>query len=125
MLDKLFKKIGMGTETLLIPMIDPLDANQKASMGDLTLVDVREPNEWAADGSPKDCYCIALQNSKFVDEVLLSVDNNKAASVAVVCRSGMRGEKAARLLLNAGFSDVVNVEGGMLRWLSEKLPVTS
>lgn len=41
----------------------------------------------------------------------------------VICRSGVRGEKAREKFLAAGFSDVVNVAGGTEAWEKAGLPV--
>jgi len=40
-----------------------------------------------------------------------------------VCRSGARSAQATVLLQKAGFKDVANLAGGMLRWRAESLPV--
>jgi glyoxylase-like metal-dependent hydrolase (beta-lactamase superfamily II)/rhodanese-related sulfurtransferase len=45
--------------------------------------------------------------------------------VVAVCRSGVRSAQASVLLAKAGFSQVANLAGGMLRWKSEALPVAS
>ena len=39
--------------------------------------------------------------------------------VVAVCRSGARSAQASVLLQNAGFRDVANLAGGMLRWRAE------
>lgn len=41
----------------------------------------------------------------------------------VVCRSGGRGQQACDRFLQAGFTSVVNVEGGTLAWEARGLPV--
>jgi len=43
--------------------------------------------------------------------------------VVAVCRSGARSAQASVLLQRAGFKDVANLAGGMLRWRAEGLPV--
>jgi sulfur dioxygenase len=43
--------------------------------------------------------------------------------VVAVCRSGTRSAQAVLQLQKAGFGDVANLAGGMLRWRSERLPV--
>lgn len=43
--------------------------------------------------------------------------------VVTVCRSGARSAQAALQLAKAGFTDVANLAGGMLRWTAERLPV--
>jgi glyoxylase-like metal-dependent hydrolase (beta-lactamase superfamily II)/rhodanese-related sulfurtransferase len=41
---------------------------------------------------------------------------DRARPVVLVCRSGSRSAQASSLLLKAGFRDVANLAGGMLRW---------
>jgi glyoxylase-like metal-dependent hydrolase (beta-lactamase superfamily II)/rhodanese-related sulfurtransferase len=43
--------------------------------------------------------------------------------VVAVCRSGARSAQASVLLQQAGFTEVANLAGGMLRWHAEGLPV--
>jgi sulfur dioxygenase len=43
--------------------------------------------------------------------------------VVTVCRSGTRSAQAVLQLQKAGFADVANLAGGMLRWQAERLPV--
>lgn len=43
--------------------------------------------------------------------------------VVAVCRSGVRSAQASVMLAKAGFAQVANLAGGMLRWKSEGLPV--
>jgi len=45
--------------------------------------------------------------------------------VVAVCRSGVRSAQASVLLGKAGFTQVANLAGGMLRWNAESLPVAS
>src|SRR5438045_8204660 len=41
----------------------------------------------------------------------------------VICRSGSRGRQACEKFLQAGFTNVVNVEGGTLAWAECGLPL--
>jgi rhodanese-related sulfurtransferase len=43
--------------------------------------------------------------------------------VVAVCRSGARSAQASVMLQRAGFNDVANLAGGMLRWRAEGHPV--
>jgi sulfur dioxygenase len=43
--------------------------------------------------------------------------------VVTVCRSGTRSAQACVLLARAGFAQVANLAGGMLRWRAHGLPV--
>ena len=43
--------------------------------------------------------------------------------VVTICRSGARSAQATVLLQKAGYTQVANLAGGMLRWRAEALPV--
>ena len=84
----------------------------------VTLLDVRTPDEFKHDGHIEDAKLIPLgqlaQNLNMVD---------KSKKVLVYCRSGSRSVAASRILGSRGFT-VVNMNGGMMAWKSEKLPVS-
>ena len=48
---------------------------------------------------------------------------DKTIPIVTVCRSGARSAQATVLLGKAGFSQVANLSGGMLRWRAQRLPV--
>jgi rhodanese-related sulfurtransferase len=43
--------------------------------------------------------------------------------VVAVCRAGSRSAQATAILQQAGFAEVANLNGGMLRWRAEGYPV--
>ena len=79
------------------------------------VVDVREPNEFSGP----------LGHIRGAQLVPLGELGAKAAEiprdkpVVAVCRAGSRSAHATAILLKAGFSDVANLPGGMLRWRGE------
>jgi len=117
------KKLGINDQTSSVPLVSPKQALEGMQKDDLTLIDVRQPEEWSSDGSPAGASQLALQRQDFVDLVLELVAHRKEAPIAVFCKSGMRGDRAGKLLQASGFTNVVNVKGGMMRWVTEKLPV--
>jgi sulfur dioxygenase len=50
---------------------------------------------------------------------------DKERPVVAVCRSGVRSAQACVLLAKAGFGQVANLAGGMLRWKIEGMPVAA
>jgi sulfur dioxygenase len=44
---------------------------------------------------------------------------SKDRPVVAVCRAGSRSAQATTILTQAGFKDVANLTGGMLRWRAE------
>lgn len=96
-----------------------------------TLIDVREPAEWAETGVPQGAATISISRKDFVDAVLAKVNGDKSAPVALICKSGNRSVRAAQALSDAGFTNVTNVGDGMMGrdgvgsgWLASKLPTS-
>lgn len=46
----------------------------------------------------------------------ITEDFDKTKETVVLCRSGGRSMKMCSFLVNSGFNDVSNVEGGILAW---------
>src|SRR5438128_7604832 len=85
----------------------------------LQIVDVRQPDEYAGPlGRIRDSKLIPL-GELAARAKELSPDR----PVVAVCRSGARSAQASVLLKKAGFGDVANLAGGMLRWRAEGHPV--
>lgn len=89
--------------------------------GTVELVDVRTPVEFReahiefADNVPLD----ELKPARFA----AVRGESTAEPLYVICQSGGRGEQACEKFTKAGFTNVVNVEGGMQAWIQAGLPV--
>lgn len=77
-------------------------------IGDSQLVDVREPREVAAGSLPG---AVNIPLGELASR-LAEIDRDRR--VVLLCRSGNRSGQAAELLTAVGYSDVVNLAGGML-----------
>ena len=76
------------------------------------ILDVRTPAE-VASGIIKGATVIDFKSEDFEDKV----DKlDKSKTYFVYCRAGGRSLRAAELMLNLGFQNVINVEGGMSQW---------
>jgi sulfur-carrier protein adenylyltransferase/sulfurtransferase len=98
------------------PVITPreLAARIEAAGGvaPFTLVDVREAHEWErASLEPQGARHIALGSLPGVMSLLDPEDE-----IVVYCRTGGRAGRAQALLKEAGFSRVLNLEGGIVAW---------
>jgi rhodanese-related sulfurtransferase len=97
--------------------IQPHALEEHASQ--VTIVDVRERDEFEGQlGRIHGATLIPLgELPRRLDEI------PKDRPVVAVCRSGARSAQASVLLTKAGFTDVANLAGGMLRWRAEGNPV--
>ena len=79
------------------------------------LVDVRERDEYEGPlGHIKGSRLIPLSELPSRASELA-----RDTPVVAVCRSGARSAQAVVMLQKAGFVDVANLAGGMLRWRAE------
>lgn len=91
-----------------IPSIMAADAIKDCAAGAI-LIDVREPNEWAAGHFPGARHLP-------INSVLDQIDTiPRDQSVLVICRSGNRSSAATHALREAGIR-AYNVAGGMKAW---------
>jgi rhodanese-related sulfurtransferase len=83
------------------------------------ILDVREPDEFdGALGHIGEAKLIPLgELSRRAGEL------SRDRPVVAVCRSGGRSAQAVVLLQKAGFTQVANLAGGMLRWRANGYPV--
>lgn len=91
--------------------------NDAAADDGITLVDVREPYEYDGGHVPG---ALSMPLGRVVS---LAADLPKDQPLWVICRSGNRSLQAAEALVEAGFQDVRNVDGGMISWQAAGYPV--
>ncbi len=91
-----------------------------ANNPDAVLIDVRTPGEYA-DGHLQNAVNIDWKGNDF-DAQVSNLDKSKP--VYVYCLSGGRSKGAANFLKKEGFSEVIEMDGGMMKWRSEKMPET-
>lgn len=100
-----------------VPTILPAQAAPLVASGRALLLDVREPVEWAEARIPGAIHLPLGELPARLDEIA------RDRKVILQCRSGNRSRAAAEILLAAGFADVANLEGGIVRWAREGHPV--
>lgn len=90
--------------------INVQEAKDKFKDNHVQFIDVRTPGEYKANHR-KPFKNIPLANLSSKIDTL-----DKEKEVVVICQSGMRSAKAARMLKKHGFEKIYNVKGGMSAW---------
>jgi len=94
-------------------LIDPVSFKKEiAATPNAQILDVRTPEEYASEH---------LQNAQNVnwlspDFVANTSKYDKYKPVFVYCKSGGRSHKAAEKLAELGFTNIIELEGGILKW---------
>ncbi len=100
-----------------VPSIDPVQAQAWLAIEPKPfLLDVRQPEEYAAGHIPGACLIPVHELPGRLAEL------PRDREVICVCQSGSRGRSATRRLVAAGFN-VVNLTGGTNNWSKHGLPV--
>ena len=86
----------------------PPDVAKQMMAEGVVLIDVREPNEFA-EGHVQGAVNVPL--STFKPGMKLEAVPNLESKVLVQCKSGVRAEKAAKILVESGYKHVYNAYG--------------
>ena len=98
--------------------INPPEAQQRQRAG-ATLIDVREQVEWDAGHIPGALF---IPLGTLEQEIAAAVPD-KGAEIIMQCRSGARSGRGTDLLQQLGYTNVVNMAGGILQWEADNLPI--
>lgn len=93
--------------------------SQKISEPGVIILDVRTPEEFAS-GHIEGALNIDFNSGDFANEITRL---NPSETYAVYCRSGSRSGQAASIMHEAGFHDVSNLNGGVIDWANDGLPL--
>ncbi|MEI7442149.1 MAG: rhodanese-like domain-containing protein [Actinomycetes bacterium] len=88
----------------------------KTILGEVSLVDVREPDEYLEAHVPG-ANLISLASVPIRNDEL-----DKSQPQYIICKSGVRSAKAAEFLISQGF-DAINITGGTMAWIDAGEPV--
>jgi rhodanese-related sulfurtransferase len=87
---------------------------------DIVLIDVREPEEFASGYiNAHNSLTIPRGKLEFVAIKKIAQQFGEDAKIVTYCLKGPRGSLAAYQLKKMGFSNVRNLSGGLLNWLSK------
>ncbi len=99
-----------------VPEISGEDVFQKLQNSEsFFLIDIREPSEIEETGIISGALCIPM--SEISEESLKNKEIQKQDLIILLCWSGYRSSVVCNALINAGYSSVKSVTGGMQAWL--------
>jgi rhodanese-related sulfurtransferase len=97
----------------MIKEIDVQELKAKLDKGEnFQFIDCREQEEWN-DGHINGATLVPLSELQERYEFMMPEKNKQ---IVLQCRSGKRSMNAAMFLLSKGYTDLINLEGGILAW---------
>lgn len=101
----------------MVQVVAPRQAEALIAAGDIDVVDVREPHEWA-EGHVPGARNVPLGAFKSAPRASLTRER-----VLFVCAGGARSMTAAQLADAQGVAETFSLDGGTRAWASAKLPL--
>ncbi|WOD42482.1 rhodanese-like domain-containing protein [Hwangdonia lutea] len=101
-------------------VVSPQEVQALIQLNNVQLIDVRTPKEFK-EGHIKDAQNIDFLSSTFTEDIK-TLDKEKP--IIVYCRSGRRSANSTKKLQEAGFTEIYDLEGGILKWEQEGFDVT-
>ena len=89
--------------------------NLKHNNPNYVFIDVRTPEEFAGVSVPG-FKSVPLQTIMIDVNIL---DEHKDKNLYLMCRSGMRSSSATQIVKSANFTNVYNIQGGIMAWESQ------
>ncbi len=123
-----------GNGAMAQQILAPLRALEMAHDGQVTIIDIRRPDEWRKTGIPTGAERATVRFSRgtarFLRRIAELTNGDKSKPIALICAAGVRSKHASRLLRNRGYTRVMDISEGMLGnargvgWLRRDLPVS-
>ncbi|CAN7267643.1 rhodanese-like domain-containing protein [Bosea sp. LjRoot90] len=121
---------GRAVAQAALPSLSVGEAHEAAKAGKLVLVDIRTPEEWTDTGVPEGAIKLDMTGSAFEVRLAALKLDYPGKPIALICRTGNRTSTLQKKLAARGWTNLVDVRGGLLGnpkdkgWLAEGLPVT-
>jgi rhodanese-related sulfurtransferase len=110
---------GCSSSNEATKKVDPVEFSEVIAQPGVIILDVRTPEEFNA-GHIENAININVADSNFSSEVS-KLDKN--ATVAVYCRSANRSAVATKEMAELGFTDMYDMQGGIIDWEAAGGPV--
>lgn len=115
--------LAWRTSALEVERLDQISVHElRAGLdaGEIDLVDVRQPGEWAQGHAPGATFITGAELPRRLEEL-----DTSTKPLAVMCGSGYRSSVAASVLARTGRRRILNTIGGMGAWTAAGLPTTT
>ncbi|MEL6168671.1 MAG: rhodanese-like domain-containing protein [Pseudomonadota bacterium] len=103
-------------------------AHAQAAAGEIWIIDIRRPDEWARTGTPEGAIPLDMRRDDFLQALATATAADPDRPVALICARGVRSHRLTQRLQDAGIAPVLDISEGMLGssagpgWLDRGLP---
>ena len=98
--------------------LDPKEFSEMLDDEDVVVIDMRNDYEFEM-GKFKGAVTLDMHNFRDLPDLVKDLEPYKDKKMLTYCTGGIRCEKATSLLLNEGFKEVYQLEGGIIKYSKE------
>jgi rhodanese-related sulfurtransferase len=109
--------------------VTPPEAHKMVTEKKAVLIDIRTPAEWDETGVAEGAIRIDMTDPMFTRKMSEAVGGDRTKPIALICRTANRSTTVQQAMMQAGYVNVINVEGGMVGnradkgWIKHSLPL--
>lgn len=85
-----------------------------AQSGEVTLIDIRTPEEWAQTGVAEFAETNSMHQPGFLERLDEMIGGDKDRAIALICATGGRSSYLQSELRQRGYNKVIDVTDGMI-----------
>lgn len=121
--------LAVWTQAWSAEILTAEQARAAALAGEITLVDIRTPEEWDRTGVPDVAHTLNMHEKGFASRLLSLYEAHPDRPMAVICATGGRSNYVTTALEQRGLTRLLDVSEGMMGseagpgWLKRSLPV--
>ena len=103
----------------VIKLVTVEEFKELEGLRDVQLIDIRTLEEYNSG------YIEGYQNMDYLSDTFkVEMETlDKSKPIVIYCRSGGRSGRCANLMLEIGFKEIYDLEGGIIQWKAENNPV--
>lgn len=112
-----FSSIGCAQKTEKVQVVNTETFKEMLASGDKLLIDVRTPKEY------EEGHVEGAINIDFFDQenfLEAYADFDRSQPVYLYCKSGNRSAKTAAKLVEMGFENIIDLDGGYTQWVIDQ-----
>lgn len=105
--------------------------NDALSRGEIVLIDIRRPEEWAQTGVAKGAWPLDMTAGDFTQKLFQARELAEGRPVVLICRTANRSGFLMAQIRKAGLKGFVDTSGGMAGkgsnrgWIESDLPIVT
>ena len=113
------------------PVLSASEAAAKLASGDLVVLDIRTPEEWAESGIAQGAWPVSMHSEDFPKRLQAIFAQHSAETIGLICATGGRSAYVTEVLARNGITGVIDISEGMFGneqgagWIARGLPIVS